>query len=118
MSWSQSQQPDSGRVGQEPDRPDDPIKALLGVGFVIAICAVVTSFLPGALALLVLEGLLFWASLGYMTKAFIRGDRWSRDRLNSWDQALLVLAASIAVGLFVDPSALEALAVQSAGTPS
>lgn len=118
MSWSQYQQPDSDRFGQKPEQPDDPIKSLLGVGSVIAICAFVTSFLPGALALLMLEGMLFWASLGYMTRAFMRGERWTRDRLNSWDQALLVLAASIAVGLFVDPSAIEALAAQGAGTPS
>ncbi len=92
--------------------------ALLGVGIVIAISVFVTSFLPGGLALLMLEGLLFWAALGYMTKGFIRGERWRADRLTSWDQALMVLAASIAVGLFVDPSALEALSGEGVAVPS
>ncbi len=118
MSWTKPQQPKSDRFGQKPDRPEDPMQALLGVGFVIAVCAFLTSFLPGGLALLMLEGLLFWAALGYMTKGFIRGERWRSDRLTSWDQALIILAASIAVGLFVDPSALEALSAKSVAVPS
>ena len=118
MSWSKPQQPDSDRFGRKPDRPEDPMHALLGVGIVIAVSAFLTSFLPGGLALLMLEGLLFWAALGYMTKGFIRGERWRNDRLNSWDQALMVLAASIAVGLFVDPSAIEALATERMAVPS
>ena len=118
MSWSKPQQPDSDRFGQEPERPKDPMQALLGVGFVIAACAFLTSFLPGPLALLMLEGLLFWAALGYMAKAFLRGERLRPDQLNSWDQALMALAASIAVGLFVDPSAMEALSAQGVAVPS
>ena len=117
MSWSNPERQNSGRFGREPDHPDDPMEALLGAGMVFAVCAFLTSFLPGALALLALEGLLFWAAIGYMAKAFLSGERLSLDRLNAWDQSLLMLAASIAVGLFVDPSAVESLTVGSGITP-
>ncbi len=118
MSWTKPQQPNSDRFGREPDQPDDPMQALLGTGLVFAACVFLTSFLPGALALLVLEGLLFWAAMGYVAKAFVTGESWSRDRLTSWDQSLLLIGASIAVGLFVDPSDLQSLVAEYGAAPA
>ena len=118
MSWSNPEQQDSGQLGREPENPDNPMQLLIGAGAVFAICAFLTSFLPGALAFVVLEGLLFWAAMGYMVRAILTRQRWSFDRLNAWDQSLLMLAASIAVGLFVDPAAVEALAAGAGATPS
>ncbi len=117
MSWSNPEQQGSGQFGQKPDRPERPMQLLIGAGVVFAVCAFLTSFLPGALALLALEGLLFWAAIGYMARAFLSGERWSLRRINAWDQSLIMLASSIAVGLFVDPSALESLAAGTGATP-
>lgn len=118
MSWTNHQPSNSDRFGRKPDRPDDPMQALLGTGVVFAVCVFLTSFLPGALALLVLEGLLFWAAMGYIAKALLNGESWSRDRLTSWDQSLLLLGASIAVGLFVDPSDLQSMVAEYGAAPA
>ena len=114
MSWSNPEPQNPGQFrGDEPNRPDSPMRLLLGTGIVFAVCAFITSFLPGAMALLVLEGMLFWAAMGYVLRAVFSGERFSLTKLNSWDQSLIILAASITVGLFVDPAALEALMAEA-----
>ena len=105
MFWSNRDYQGPHRYDRKSGIPEDAANSLLNVGMVFAVCVFLASFLPLPLALLALENLLSWAAIGFAFKAMVAGEGWSRDRLTGWDQALMMTAASITAGLFVDPTA-------------
>ena len=110
MFWSNRDYQGPHRYDRNSGIPEDAANRLLSAGMVFAVCVFLASFLPMPLALLALEYFLSWAAIGFAFKAMITGEGWSRDRLTAWDQALMMTAASIAAGLFVDPTAITAAA--------
>lgn len=83
--------------------------ALWTVGLTGGLALLLASMLPGPLMPAALNSLLFYAALGALILAVIRGDRWNAPHITAWDQALMLLFGSLAAGLFVDPEQVAAL---------
>jgi hypothetical protein len=75
---------------------------------VIAGCLFLASLVPPGLVALVLRDLLGAAALGLLVAALFRGQALFAPVFTLWDEAAVLCALSLLVGLVVDPAAADA----------
>ena len=85
---------------------------MMALAFVLALAFFVASLMPSALVAPVLAELLFYAALGGAAGALLKRQSMLGEKgMTGWDQAALLILASLVCGMFVDPEAArEALA--------
>lgn len=83
--------------------------ALWTVGLTSGLALLIAAMLPGPLIPAALNALLFYAAVGALILAVIRGDALNAPHVTAWDQALMLLCGSLAAGLFIDPEQVAAL---------
>jgi hypothetical protein len=98
--WSHDPRTDDGRLG-------NGVRAALSrAGLCILVSLSLAVWLPPPLFLAGMEGFLFYAALVVGAIALFRGEPLAeRGRLNRWDSAAMLVAASMGFGLFVDEQA-------------
>ena len=82
-------------------------RTLLVAGIVVASAFALSSSLPPPLIPAAMESLLFFSAFGAIIIALMRGEQPRAPHLTAWDQAMILILCSIAVGFLVDPVAVE-----------
>ena len=108
-NWFDSQQ----RQTKAPNGSWQPdVIRLLGAGAVVALALAFASTVEAPFVAAMFSELLMFGALGFLVAAMYRRESAGADHVTAWDQAALLLLASLIGGLFVDPAALQQALVE------
>lgn len=82
--------------------------SFMRLAVMVATTVFLASFAPPGLTLAAISSLAFISALVIATFALFYGERANAEHFTRWDEAAVMLALSLGVGLFVDPAAVEA----------
>lgn len=84
------------------------VAILRRAGMTFAICLLVASLMPQALAAAALKAILLWAAIATGAVAALRREPLDPPRLTRWDEALVLILLGLLAGLFGEPGMLRA----------
>ncbi|MCP5374468.1 MAG: hypothetical protein H6907_22255 [Hyphomicrobiales bacterium] len=118
FSWQPQEGPGRPPPGPSTDPGDHNRAALLRLGLAFAVAVFLASSAPLPLVPVMAGSLLLVAAVASAVLALFLGERPAGPRLTRWDEAAVLMAASLVMDLLTDPAAATAaLQALSAGAP-